>query len=280
MSIVQSLVREHYRQPELGQALLAALARSGTDIASLRREDLAPIEEFHIGGREATRALARVAGLQPGWRVLDLGSGIGGPARTLAAEFGCNVVGVDLVEESCRTAADLTARVGLSDRVQFRCADALDTGLESASFDAVVLEHVNMNIADKGGLFYEAARVLRPGGRLALYEICAGPVSPVHFPVPWAVDARTSFLIAPEVLRWDTEAAGFKALVWEDVSRPAMEQFQTVLANLEQSAPNAPPLGINLVMGADAKQKITNVVRNLEEARVRLIRAVLALTGS
>lgn len=270
------LVRHHYRQEGLAETLLAALRAAGRDPDRLTREDLEPFEEFHIRGRAATRELASALGLRPGDEVLDVGSGIGGPARTLAAEFGCRVTGVDLVDEFCRAAAVLTARVGLADRVAFHRADAQALPFPDGRFPVVMLEHVNMNIEDKPGLFHELARVLAPGGRLGLYEICAGEVSPPHFPVPWATDPRTSFLARPAALRAAAESAGLLVRTWEDLTAISAEWFRGMLRNLRDRPAGAPPpLGIHLVMGPDAMTKADNLVRNLDQDRVRVVRATL-----
>lgn len=189
MQFDTSRICRHYSQPDLIGKLLSALERAGKDIDSLSRDDVAGFEEFHIRGRDATRELARLAGLQPEMEVLDIGCGIGGPARTLAAEFGCRVTGLDLVEEYCRAATVLTERLRLAERVRFHEGNALDMPFSAGSFDAAFMAHVSMNIEDKASLFRQVVRVLRPDGRLALYEICAGAVSPPHFPAPWAADA-------------------------------------------------------------------------------------------
>src|SRR5687767_8938331 len=147
------LVGAHCGGGGLLAKLLAGLEGAGKRVDSLSREDLAPFEEFHTRGREGTREVARLAGFSDGMRVLDVGCGIGGPARTLAAEFGCTVVGVDLVEEFVEAARELTARVGLADRVEFVQGDALELPFGEGEFDGAMLEHVTMNIQDKGRLF-------------------------------------------------------------------------------------------------------------------------------
>jgi SAM-dependent methyltransferase len=179
-------VGEHYGRAELGASILAALLAAGKVPDALIPEDLAPVDQFHTHGRKATLDLARRAGVTPGMRMLDVGGGLGGPARTLASEFGCTVEVLDLTEEFCRAGALLTRLTGLSDAVSFRHGSALDMPFPDSSFDVAWTQHSSMNIADKERLYGEIHRVLRPGGRLALHEILAGPVSPIHFPVPWA----------------------------------------------------------------------------------------------
>ena len=170
------------------------LRANGKDPAALTIEDLAPIDQLHARGSEATLELARLAGITAGMRVLDVGGGLGGPARTLASAFGCSVEVLDLTEEFCRAGEMLTARTGLADLVCFRQGNALKMPYPGAGFDVAWTQHSSMNIADKERLYAEIQRVLRPGGRLALHEILAGPVSPIHFPVPWARDPDLSHL--------------------------------------------------------------------------------------
>lgn len=198
MSEYKKSINEHYIRDNLGKTILAAYESAGKDINSLTREDISTFEEFHIRGRIATRELGQLAELTEGMKVLDIGSGVGGPARTLAAEFGCEVVGLDMVEEYCNTAEMLTGKVGLSDKVTFRRGDMLDMPFEDSTFNVVWSQHVTMNIEDKQRLFREIRRVLRPGGIFVLYEIIAGPTSPIHFPVPWAGDTTINFLVTPE----------------------------------------------------------------------------------
>ena len=210
MSDYAQAINQHYGQAELSAKILTALREAGKDIAALTRDDLAPFDEHHRGGREATRELAHLVGLCEGMHVLDVGSGFGGPARTLAAEFGCRVIGLDLTEECYRTAEMLTARVGLHDRVTFRQGNALAMPFAEATFDVVWTQDMLMNIEDKPRLFAEMHRVLRPGGYLAFQASLAGPVPDVYYPTFWADDARLSFLLPTEECRRLVVASGFQ----------------------------------------------------------------------
>ena len=202
----------------LEEKILDALAAAGKNVDSLTIDDLAPADQFHGGGKGATERLARLAGLKPGTRVLDVGGGLGGPARTLAGQFGCRVTVVDLTESYVRTGAALTAHLGLADRVTHRVGDALALDVGAEPFDVLWTQNSGMNIADKARLYAGFARVLRAGGLLVIQEPMAGPVQPVVFPVMWARDARASFLRAPDAMRALIEAAGFRARAWEDVT--------------------------------------------------------------
>jgi SAM-dependent methyltransferase len=271
----EEALNEHYGATDLGDEILETLRSAGKDVAALTRDDIASFDEFHIRGREATREVARLAGIDDDACVLDVGCGVGGPARTLAAEFGCDVVGIDVVEEYCRTAELFTERVGLTDGVRFQHGNALDLPFEDGEFDVVWFEHTLPNIEAKGVAFEEAGRVLRPGGTLTLYEICAGPGGEPVFPVPWASDASLSHLVSPERLREDVLEGGFDEVAWRDVTGPSLEWFRDVVASMRSRPADAPPpLGLNLLMGAETPIKAANVVRNLEEERIAVVQGV------
>lgn len=268
-------LNEHYGVTNLGDEILDALEAAGKDVEALSRDDIASFEEYHIRGREATRELAEFAEVEDHSRVLDVGCGVGGPARTLGAEYGCEVVGIDIVEEYCRAAELFTERVGLTDDVRIQYGDALDLPFDNEEFDAVWFVHTLMNIEDTDAALEEARRVLRPGGTLALYEICAGPGGDTVFPVPWASDASLSYLVEPDRLRELLIDTGFAEVVWRDVSGTSLEWFRDVVESMQSRPPDAPrPLGLNLLMGAETPVKAANVVRNLEEERITVIQGV------
>jgi SAM-dependent methyltransferase len=251
----------------LERAILDALAAAGKDVAALTLADLAPADHFHSGGKKASERLARLAKLGPGLRVLDVGGGLGGPARMLAAEFGCEVTVVDLTESYVRAGAALTARLGLGDRVAHRLGDALALDADAGAFDVVWTQNSGMNIADKERLYAGFARVLRPGGLLAIQEPMAGPVQPPIFPVMWAADASASFLRVPDAMRAVIEAAGFRARAWEDITA-------------EVAAPGAgadvPPHSIQRLVMGEALGAIARAgQRNRAEGRIVMIQAVL-----
>jgi MPBQ/MSBQ methyltransferase len=265
--------RAAYAAPGLSERILAGLGAAGKETDALRPDDLAPVDQFHIGGRAATLALAARAGLTSGMRILDVGGGIGGPARTLARAIGCTVTVLDLTEEYCRAGAMLTARTGLGDRVTFAQGDALALPFPDAAFDAIWTQHSSMNIADKPALYAEARRVLRPGGTLALHEVMAGPVQPVHFPVPWARDPAASFLLPPAEMRATIRAAGFDEVAWADETAAARDWFRA-RSPVAPTRADPPPLGIHLLIGADFGARMRNFLRNIEERRVAIVQAV------
>jgi SAM-dependent methyltransferase len=270
-------VERHYTRGGLAETILAALAEAGKDVNNLTPEDLAPIDEFHTRGRRATLELAGAARLAASMHVLDVGSGLGGPSRAIAHEFGCRVTGVDLTDEYCRVATMLADRTGLSHRVTYGQADARHLPFPDASFDVVWTQHAAMNIPDKPGLYAEMRRVLEPGGRLALYDILAGPTSPVVFPVPWARDSGTSFLVSADELRRLLRAGGFEIESWADDTAAATAWFSNAAKNFQESGP--PALGLHLVLGPDLGPMLRNLARNLAEGRVTVAAVVSRSIG-
>jgi SAM-dependent methyltransferase len=257
-------INDYWGRDGLEQAILDALVASGKHLDALTIDDLAPLDQFHGGGKEATVRLARLAGLTPGMRVLDVGGGLGGPARTLAIEFGCHVTVVDLTASYVRAAQGLTARLGLGDRVTHHAGHALELPFGGGAFDAVWTQNSGMNIAAKDQLYGGFHRVLRPGGVLALQEPMAGPVQPPIFPVMWAPDAATSFLRTPAEMRALIEAAGFRARAWEDVTAEIAGSGAAVPAHSIQS----------LVMGNTLAAITRAGRRNRDEGRIVMVQAV------
>lgn len=266
----------HYGDAALGARILAALRAAGHDPDQLRWQDLAPVDQFHTRGSEATLELARLAGLTRDDAVLDVGGGIGGPARTLAATVGCRVTVLDLTESYCQAGAMLTERAGLADRVTFRAGSALAMPCEDASVDVVWTQHSSMNMEDKSRLYAECRRVVRPGGRFALHEIFAGPVAPLHFPVPWAFDPAISFVRPAAWARDAIAAAGFRERVWEDVTAQTLAWIaERAAASVSAAAAGtAPPLGLALLLGPRFSDALRTLGRNLAEGRAVVVAAV------
>jgi ubiquinone/menaquinone biosynthesis C-methylase UbiE len=268
-------IREHYGRPELVSAIARAVHAQGRTIEKITREDLIALDEFHIRGRKATQELAQRAGLHAGMKVLDIGCGIGGPARTLAAEFGCSVVGVDMIQEYCDTATWLTQHLGLSEQARFECAEVSDLPFEDNSFDVVWSQHVLANVEDKHCLLDGIVRVLRPNGIFAFFEICAGSVSPPYFPVPWASDGRLHFAASVEDLRSLLEPS-FHVKELREISSESLDWYRRIVTKGSALVTNIEAaLGIHLLMGVTTQQKMANVVRNLEEDRIRVIEGVV-----
>jgi len=250
-------------------AIESALDVAGLDRATLRPSDLAPVDEFHIRGRAATLEIVEQLDLTADSQVLDLGSGLGGPARTIAEVTGCTVTGIDLTPEFCEAATALSEWTGLSGRTHFREGDATRTGLPDATMDATLTVHVAMNIADKPALYAEAFRLLRPGGRFVVYDVLQGDGGDVRYPVPWAHDSSTSFLATPEDMRELLPAAGFTLNSEIDSSDESLIWFQQVRARIDRDGP--PPVTFATFLGDAFGQMAANQVANLAERRIRTV---------
>jgi SAM-dependent methyltransferase len=273
--MAENPVETHYASPDLGQRILAALKAAGKDLDHLTPDDLAPVDEFHGGQRPATIRLAELVGFTGAERVLDVGSGLGGPSRYLAWHYGCRVSGVDLTAEFVRVASMLTEKTGLVGRVDYRHGNALDLPFADESFDLVWSQNAAMNIADRDRLYAEMARVLKPGGKLALQEIAAGPGGDAHYPVAWAREPSISFLFTPEATCEKLEAVGFRVLVWQDTTGSSL-----AAARQRAQAAEAPQaLGRHLILGPDWAVMARNSLRNLEERRVAEFNVVLERVG-
>lgn len=255
-----------YHNEGLKEAVSKALEAEGLLGGPLSPRMLSALDEFHVGGRPATLALAERLELAPGVRLLDIGCGLGGPARLFVEEYGCRVTGIDRTEAYLEVAAWLTELCGLSEHLDFRCADARALPFEAECFDAATLLHVGMNVADKEGLFREAARVIKPGGRFGLYEIMrlgeAGP----RYPVPWANSAGESHLASPEEYRAALEGAGFEILTEVVRREEALAFFERSAERLKSRG--LPKLSLALVMGESLPDKLANLRAAVESGEV------------
>jgi ubiquinone/menaquinone biosynthesis C-methylase UbiE len=273
MSRAAQAVADHYKRRALADVILTALTAAGKDIEHLTPDDLAPVDEFHSGGRTATVRLAQLAQINGSERVLDVGCGIGGPSRYLASKFGCQVTGLDLTADFIALAAMLAQRTRLADKVTYRQGDALDLPFADASFDLVWSQNAAMNIADRDRLYGEMRRVLTPAGRLALQEIAAGVGGEPFYPTPWAGDKSISFLSTPEATRAALERIGFRVVAWQDTTEEALQQQMARTKALETGS--LPPLGLHIVIGEAFPTVTKNMLRNLQEERLKLFNAVL-----
>ena len=260
---IETNVANYFTRGRLEDSILQALSRAGKDLANLTQGDLAALDEFHVGGREATQELAAQMELCPGIRLLDVGSGIGGPARYFAAEQGCKVTGVDLTDEFVRVSRSLTRRTKLDHAVEFLHGSALALPFGTANFDRAYTIHAGMNIADKLGFFREVRRVLKPEGLFAIFDLMRTAEGPIRYPVPWALTAETSFVAHVNDYRDTLTAAGFHVTRERHRGAFALEFMQRMMARVAQGGP--PVLGLHLLMGETTKVMLNNVHAMIEE---------------
>ena len=268
-------LHDHYDQPDLKSRILTALKDAGLDLDHLQCADLGLLDEFHIRGKEATGEMAELCGLQEKHEVLDLGCGVGGPARYLAEQFGCRVQGLDLVSSYCEAAIALTKLTGLDDLVSFQQGDMCGMPFADDSFDCVWSQHTLMNVADKVALASEVKRVLRPGGKAVFYEVCSLGDEPVHLPVAWASSEEHSHLCSAEELLQVLSGSGMAAEVWEDLTAVSMNWLDGMVRSLNNRPVDSRPRpGLGLLMGREAALKSRNLGRNLREGRIAVVRGV------
>lgn len=265
-------VVQHYTHGALESAILAALKASGKDIDKLTPSDLAGVDEFHLGWREATVEIANDLHLTRAMHVLDVGSGIGGPARYFAEAHGAHVTGIDLTEEFVSVANALTRRCDLADLVAFRQASALALPFKENMFDAATIIHVGMNIDDKAKVFSEVHRVLQPHARFAVYDVMRTAGGEIPYPMPWAATPATSFVATPDDYRRMLASAGFK--IEDEVSRRdfALRLWQEMRRAIAEHGP--PKLGLHVLIGEAAKERLGNVISTLERGIIAPIEMI------
>jgi cyclopropane fatty-acyl-phospholipid synthase-like methyltransferase len=266
-------VTRHYGNDGIAMRVLDALRAVKGEGAPVTPENLAPFDHFHGRGLAGTEDVAARLALLPGQRLLDIGSGIGGPARWFAAKYGVEVTGVDLTPEFCAAAEALNAATGLADRVRIIEGSALALPVPDAAFDAAYSQNVVMNVADKAQFYHEAFRALKPGGRLALSNLCAGPAGEPYFPAPWATTGDTSFLETPEAMKAGLAAAGFEIVEFRDITPGLVEALRRLRERGD--AGNAQRIAVDVIMGERAPEMRVNSTRTLEEGRGLNIEALV-----
>jgi sarcosine/dimethylglycine N-methyltransferase len=260
---------EHYDRTSLASELDAMLAAAFPGDRRLTPAELAPLDQFHSRGILATAELAELARIERATRVLDVGSGIGGPARFLAANYGCHVTGIDLSPSFVAAARTLTERTGLTDLASFDVGEGQPQSVADASFDCVTMHHVAMNVADRGALYSGIRRVLASGGRFVTYDVVRG-AGDLIFPVPWARNESASFLISADQTRASLETSGFTISSWSDETAKAIAWF----ANAASAPP--PPAGLSLarLIGPEFATMSANFRTNLAQGRAAIVAVV------
>lgn len=261
MTAPNNVIVSHYENVDLYQRITDALQSAGKNLDAITVEDLVDVDEFHIGGIQATNDLLDQLDIGPETRVLDIGSGLGGPARHISSCYGAKLTGIDLTPEFVETATRLTDLCKLD--IKFHVGSALDIPLEDGGFDLAILIHVGMNLPDKATLFTETARVLRPEGVFAVYDVMS--IAKIHpnFPVPWASTKAGSFLEPPEKYRSAADAAGFVLLAERARAEFALDFSKKLKADMEKNGPSQ--VSLHLVMGPDTPTKIKNMIDAIKD---------------
>ena len=265
MTINEQSVADHYGKGGLLNSILNAVADAGGDPANITHDDLKPIEEFHIGGREATAYTTQKMALTPETHMLDIGCGIGGAARFIHHQYGARVSGVDLTPEYIEVARALNEKLCIGDAIDLRVGSALDLPFEDKSFDGALTMHVAMNIKDRPKLYAEAARVLKPGAIFAIYDVMKKGDAPIAFPVPWSSVPDTSHLTTPDEMRVLLGDAGFEIIDVEDRTEFAKKVFEKgqLAVNPDPKTPS-----VHAIMGASAPEKVKNLRANVKKGAI------------
>jgi ubiquinone/menaquinone biosynthesis C-methylase UbiE len=269
-------VEDHYAGDDTGsdmasRILAAVRAVYGSD-AAITPETLAPLDHFNGRGLAATQELVALLEAHAGESLLDIGSGIGGPARWIAMQYGCMVTGVDVTAAFCEAARALNAACGVADRVQIFEGTALALPFPKASFDRAYSHGVLMSIADKVGVYREVCRMLKPGGRLVLFQQNAGPNGPPEFPVPWAAVPEESFLATDADTRRDLTEAGFTVVSLRDTTQENFAAQTALRRKIETEG--LPPLGMHVLIGDRLRQQRLNSYNALRDGRARMVEIV------
>lgn len=270
-------IADHWGRGDVYGLIVSALGRMSKSLEGLTIEDLAPVDHFHARGFPATVELADRLPISAGQHILDIGCGLGGPARYMARRFQCRVTGLDITEPFVEAANKLTGLLRMERQVRIERGDGHRLPYPDSSFDGAYTQHVTMNVADRPAFFAEACRVLKPGAFFALTEHGLGPKGDPHYPLPWSEDGSGAYLATPAETRSFLEKAGFEAIAIEDTGPKYVAAYKTAIERAEQGA--LPPLGIHLLMGETALQKARNARRNIEEGRTHPIQLICRKAG-
>jgi len=289
-------VQDHYKVGDLMSRVQQALADAGLGEGPLSWADLSPFDQFHVGGLAATKELADLLTPGSGYRILDVGSGLGGPTRFIKAHYGGFIIGLDLNPDFVAVATMLAERTGQSSQIsqmqgdlppmppgyenfepfrqlKYVQGDALDMPFEDASFDMAITQHVAMNIADRRGLYTEIKRVLGPGCTLAIYDVVKGNDEPLIFPVPWASEPSISHLLTVAEMRGLLTELGFKESYFADKTEEGIRWFEESILSRKDSDVK-PALGLHVVMGPGFAGAAANLLRNLKEGRAAIVQTI------
>ena len=258
--LLEQTVSKHYANKDLLEKIYIGLGQLGIDKDQLTQSDLSSVDEFHIGGSEGTLMLAEKLSINASSSVLDIGCGIGGPARLLSSKIGCDVSGIDLTADFVSTGNSLTDQVGLSDKVKLVEASALNIPFADNSFDVSYMIHVGMNIADKDVLFSEAFRVTKPGGVFGIYDVMLVRNCELQYPLPWAVKEDGNAIASATDYKSALIKAGFSLKYEDDKTDFANGFFEKISVSMGSSK-GPSPVGLHLLMGDLTQQKIKNMAQ-------------------
>jgi len=267
------MVTTHYSHGGLLGAIHDGVRRLGKSPDTVSVKDLGPVDEFHIGGRVATETFLGQLEITANDHVLDVGCGLGGASRFAAQQYGCRVTGIDLTDEYVETGEVLCSWVGLDDLITLESGDATATPYPDGAFDKSYMMHVGMNIADKRALAIELHRILRPGGRLGIYDVMRVGNGSLRFPVPWATNPAESVVSSPDEYKELLEAAGFRVIAEHDRSEFALGFFSQLQARA--GGADSPPLGLHILMGDSAPEKVGNMIENVSQRRVAPVEIIV-----
>jgi ubiquinone/menaquinone biosynthesis C-methylase UbiE len=268
----ENAMADHWGSGDVYALILAALAKAGKSTDAVTVEDLAPVDHFHARGFPATLDLADRLPVKPEHHILDIGCGLGGPARYFAKRFRCNVSGIDITPAFVEAAKKLTALVGMQDAVTIQQGDGQHLPYPDNVFDGAYTQHVTMNVADRARFFGEAYRVLKPGAFFALTEHGLGPTGNPYYPLPWSMDGSGSYLMSPSQTHLALERAGFENVLVEDTGQKYLPAYKRTMELAAQGA--LPQLGIHILLGESAPQKTRNAARNIEEGRTHPVQVL------
>jgi len=265
-------IAAHWARGDVYASIVAALEKMSKPLTGLTVEDLAPVDHFHARGFPATVELADRLPIKAGQHVLDIGCGLGGPARYMAKRFQCTVDGIDITAAFVEAANKLTMLVGMQRQVNIELGDGQRLPYADTSFDGAYTQHVTMNVSDRATFFSEAHRVLKPGAFFALTEHGLGPKGNPYYPLPWSEDGSGAYLVTPSETRALLEKTGFENIIVEDTGPKYLAGYKKAIERAE--AGTLPPLGAHLLMGETALQKTRNAARNIEEGRTQPIELI------
>lgn len=270
-------IADHWGRGDIYALIVSALNKMSKPLDGLTVEDLAPVDHFHARGFPATVELADRLPIKAGEHILDIGCGLGGPARYLAKRFQCRVTGLDITKPFVEAANKLTALLGMQEQVKIELGDGGRLPYADAMFDGAYTQHVTMNIDNRGAFFAQAYRVLKPGSFFALTEHGLGEKGNPHYPVPWSMDGSGAYLVTPSETRAYLERAGFIDIRMEDTGSKYAAAYKAVIEKAQKGV--LPPLGTHLLMGETAPQKTRNALRNIEEGRTHPIQVICRKPG-